>query len=62
LAWDQAQGGLTLVSGGTNYSILNDFKGSILKLWNEFFEGKTNIDLSKDRAELIKRRLFHLEH
>lgn len=56
------QGGLNVIPGGSNYSILSDFKGSILKLWNEFFEGRTNIDLSKDRAELIKKRLFHLEH
>lgn len=34
LTWDQAQGGLALVQGGTGYSVLNEFKGSILKLWN----------------------------
>lgn len=60
LAWDQSQGGLTIVPGGSNYSILSDFKGSILKLWNDFFEGKSSLDLSSDRAELIKKRLFHL--
>lgn len=53
---------MQIVNGGTNYSILSDFKGSIIKLWNEFFEGKTNLDLSTDRGELIKKRLFHLEH
>lgn len=37
LAWEQAQGGLTIVPGGSNYSILSDFKGSILKLWSDFF-------------------------
>ncbi len=62
LAWDQLQGGLQIIPGGSNYTILSDFKGSILKLWNDFFEGKTTIDLSKDKAELIKKRLFHLEH
>lgn len=60
LSWDQSQG--KLVPGGTNYSILGDFRGSILKLWNDFFEGKASIDLSKNQSELIKRRLFHLEH
>lgn len=62
LAWTQNQGGLTIVPGGSNYSILSDFKGSILKLWNDFFEGKSSVDLSADRAGLIKKRLFHLEH
>jgi hypothetical protein len=62
LAWEKNNGGLSIIPGGSNYSILSDFKGSILKLWTDFFEGKTTLDLSSDRAELIKKRLFQLEH
>lgn len=62
LAWEQSTGGLQIIPGGSNYSVLSDFKGSIIKLWNDFFEGKTTLDLSADKAELIRKRLFHLEH
>jgi hypothetical protein len=62
LEWEKNNGGITVIPGGSNYSILSEFKGSILRLWNEFFAGKTNLQLSGDQIEVVRRRLFHLEH
>jgi hypothetical protein len=36
-------------------TILSDFKGSILKLWNDFFEGKTTIDLQRIKLNSSKK-------
>ena len=45
LEWDQTYGDVEIIPGGTNYSILTDFKGSIVRLWDEFFSGNSGIQL-----------------
>lgn len=37
LQWEQTIGECEIIPGGTNYSILSDFRGSILRLWKDFF-------------------------
>ena len=46
LSWEENLGGnAQIIQGGSNYSILSDFKGSIIRLWDDFFSGNNGIQL-----------------
>lgn len=62
LEWEQRVGNVEILPGGTNYSILSDFKGSIVRLWEDFFSGKNSIQLEADKKEQLQKRLMLLEH
>ena len=49
LAWEQRVGNVEILPGGSNYSILSDFKGSIVRLWDDFFSGKTGIQMESGK-------------
>lgn len=62
LAWEQRVGNVEIIPGGSNVSILSDFKGSIVKLWEDFFNGTTGIHLQTDVKDQLQKRLLLLEH
>lgn len=63
LAWEQSTGGqVQILPGGSNYSILSDFKGSVVRLWDDFFSGKSGIQLEAGKKEELQKRLMLLEH
>ena len=50
LAWEESTGGNPqIIQGGSNYSILSDFKGSIVRLWDDFFSGNNAIQLESGK-------------
>lgn len=62
LAWEQRLGNVEIIPGGSNASILTDFKGSIVKLWEDFFNGKNGVQLNTDVKDQLQKRLLLLEH
>lgn len=60
LAWEERLGNVEIIPGGTNASILTEFKGSIVKLWDEFFSGKTGVKLTNDMMDQLQKRLLLL--
>ena len=55
-------GNVEIINGGSNVSILSDFKGSISRLWEDFFSGKTGVQLQTDVKDQLQKRLLLLEH
>ena len=50
LAWEESTGGNSqIIQGGSDYSILSDFKGSIVRLWDDFFSGNNAIQLESGK-------------
>ena len=62
LEWEHRVGNVEILPGGTNYSILSDFKGSIVRLWDDFFTEKNGIKLEADQREQLQKRLMLLDH
>ena len=62
LEWERRVGNVEIFPGGTNVSILNEFKGSITRLWEDFFCGDTGLKLSTEKEDQLRKRLLLLEH
>lgn len=60
LSWDNKNKNSDILHGNTDYSIFSDYKGSISKFWNDFFAGRSNLDLTGSNSELVHRRLIQL--
>lgn len=48
--------------GGSDISVLSNFKGALLKLKDEFFSGSEKIVIAGDKREQLDRRMLLLEH
>lgn len=62
LAWEQMVGNIDILPGGSNESVLTEFKGSIVRLWDDFFSDKNKIQLAADKKDELQKRLMLLEH
>lgn len=62
LEWERRVGNVEIYPGGSNVSILNEFKGSITRLWEDFFCGDTGLKLSTEKEDQLRKRLLLLEH
>ena len=50
LSWEENESQEQIIHGGSTLSILTEFKGSIVRLWDEFFSGRKSIDLSGEQS------------
>ena len=63
LQWSSQEGDKVILSGGSDFSQLNGFKGALLALRNDFFgQGSERITIQGEKREELDRRMLLLEH
>jgi len=63
LAWGSGNTEGVVLSGGSDFSMLNGFKGALLALKSDFFgQGGEKITITGNKREELDRRLLLLEH
>lgn len=50
ISWENINKNGNILQGDTDFSILSDYKGSIMKFWNECFAGKSTLDLTGNKS------------
>lgn len=50
ISWDNINKNGNILQAHTDFSILSEYKGSIMKFWNECFAGKSNLDLTGNKS------------
>ncbi len=62
LEWSTGEGDTVIIRGASDMAFLDNVKGALLKLKQEFFSGNEKIIITGDKKEQLDRRMLLLEH